>query len=118
MGCLVDDGTRGNGGGSAPMCDNWLQSRSGGGLTMSKPGSDPGKRKAPRIVLAGLALSARVAEHFRQLGWEVCTAIDGADARRLALRKRPNALILPAQGSDESGYLTCAKLRQCLPKLR
>jgi DNA-binding response OmpR family regulator len=62
--------------------------------------------------------AARLADHFRDLGWDVYIAADGAEARRLAQRKRPYAVLLSIDAEGESGYLTCAKLRQALPRVK
>jgi CheY-like chemotaxis protein len=106
----------GNTEGSATMSDNWSASRGGFGATLSRP--DPARRKAPRLILGGRAFAARLAGHLRDLGWDVQTAADGTEARKLALRNRPHAVLLLAETDGESGYLTCAKLRQCLPRMR
>ena len=99
------------------MSDNWSASR-GCGATLSRPGPDPARRKGPRLVLGGRAFSARLAALLRELGWDVQTAADAAEARRLALRHRPHAVLLAADADDESGFLSCAKLRLCLPRVR
>ena len=70
------------------------------------------------LVLGGRAFSARLAALLRELGWDVQTAADAAEARRLALRHRPHAVLLAADADDESGFLSCAKLRLCLPRVR
>jgi CheY-like chemotaxis protein len=99
------------------MSDNWNASR-GGCPTLRRPVSDPAKRTAPRLVLAGRSFGPRLAAHLRDLGWDVHTADDGAEARRLALRKKPYAVLLSADAEGESGYLTCAKLRHSLPRVK
>ena len=99
------------------MSDNWSASRGGCcGATLSRP--DAARRKGPRLVLGGRAFSARLAALLRELGWDVQTAADAAEARRLALRHRPHAVLLAADADDESGFLSCAKLRLCLPRVR
>jgi CheY-like chemotaxis protein len=99
------------------MSDNRFTSR-GGGTTVCRSAPDPAKRTAPRLILGGRAFAARMAAHLRDLGWDVHAAADGAEARRLALRKRPYAVLLPVDAEGESGYLTCAKLRQALPRVK
>src|SRR5689334_11014049 len=97
------------------MSSNWCASR-GSGLAVCRPA--PERRTAPRLILGGRAFGARLLAMLRDLGWEVHTAADGVEARELAHGKRPSAVILPAETDGESGYLTCAKLRQCLPRVR
>ena len=100
------------------MTDSVLTIR-GGGATLSRSGSDTTRRRAPRVVLGGgPRLAARVADLFRERGWDVHTAGTGAETLRLALRKRPAAVLLPTDADGESGYLVCAKLRQALPRVR
>ena len=98
------------------MSDNWSASRGCCGATLSRP--EPARRKGPRLVLGGRAFSARLAALLRELGWDVHTAADAAEARRLVLLHRPHAILLPADADDESGYLACAKLRLCPPRVR
>ena len=98
------------------MSDN--RTSGGCGLARCKGGPETGKRKAPRVVFGGgPAFAARVAEQFRRLGWTVCTA-DGEELYALAIRKNPAAVVIPIDAADESGYLTCAKLRLTWPELR
>jgi DNA-binding NarL/FixJ family response regulator len=53
-----------------------------------------------------------------RLGWETHTASTGVEARRLARRWRPEAVILSTEFWEESGWLTCAKLCYEQPKQR
>lgn len=99
------------------MSSNWSSS-GGSGTAVCRSVPDAVKRTAPRLILGGRAFAARLAGHLRDLGWDVHTAADGDELRRLALRKKPYAVLLPADADGESGYLTCAKLRQCLPRVR
>jgi DNA-binding response OmpR family regulator len=87
-------------------------------MTLCRPVPEPVKRTGPRLVVGGWAFAARLAAHLRDLGWDVHTATDAAEVRRLAHRKKPYAVLLPVEAMDESGYLTCAKLRQCLPRVK
>lgn len=98
------------------MSSNW-NSSGGCGTTVSRTAPEA-RRTAPRLILGGRDFGFRLAPLLRDLGWEVHTAADGAEARRLAHGKRPSAVLLPVESEDESGYLTCAKLRQCLPRVR
>jgi DNA-binding response OmpR family regulator len=55
---------------------------------------------------------------LRRIGWDVCMASTSNDLYDFALRKNPLAVVLPVETADESGYLTCAKLRLTRPKLK
>lgn len=98
------------------MTSNWYAT-GGCGTTVSRSSPEP-KRTGPRLIVSGRSFGRRLAPLLRDLGWEVHTVADGAEARRLAHRSRPSAVLLPAETDGESGFLTCAKLRQCLPRLR
>lgn len=75
---------------------------------------------APRLVLAhgDAAYAVQVVRQFRGLGWEVYPARSGYEARRLARSLDPEVVVLSAEGDLESGWLTCAKLRQEMPHCR
>src|SRR5207302_1636267 len=45
--------------------------------------------------------------------WQVHLASSGPQARRLVRRFSPEVLVLDTSLRDESGWLTCAKLRTC-----
>ncbi len=76
------------------------------------------KRLAKRVVLAGrFALAAKVAEHFRKLGWEVHAVADH-DLHAAAAETDPHAILLGERAGDESGYLACVKLLQSQPHLK
>jgi len=91
--------------------------RSGG--TMCLLTSESVKRRAPRIVLGGTALTARLADQLRRLGCDVHTANTTDAAFRLVMRKKATAILLPAEvDGGESGYLTSAKLRRAKPRLK
>lgn len=78
-----------------------------------------GKRKAPRVVLAGgPGFAARAAEYLYLMGLDVCSAASPADLHALAIRNRTAAVLLPVEAGGESGFLTCAKLRLTRPKLK
>jgi two-component system phosphate regulon response regulator OmpR len=55
---------------------------------------------------------ARTARGFRLLGWDVYHARSGPEARRLARMLEADLVVLDADLPEESGWLTCAKLRQ------
>lgn len=76
------------------------------------------RRTARRVVLAGrFKLGAKVADHFRKLGWEVFT-IGMEQVHAAAAETSPHAILLTEDAGGESGYLACAKLLQSQPKLR
>jgi DNA-binding response OmpR family regulator len=82
-------------------------------------GPDGARRKTPRAVLGGAALTARIAEQLRRFGWDVQTATTTDEAVTLALEANPTAVVLPVEAEDgESGYLTCAKLRRVRPRVK
>src|SRR5258707_1207376 len=91
--------------------------RGGGSMCLLTP--EAGKRKCPRIVLGGTALTVRVAEQLRRMGYDVHTASTTDAAVRLVMKKNPTAIFLPAEVvGGESGYLTSAKLRRAKPRLK
>ncbi len=74
----------------------------------------------PRLVLAyadsaHAALSCRL---LRRQGWEVHLANSGADARRLSRLLAPQIVVLDTDLREESGWLTCAKLKMENPAQR
>jgi DNA-binding response OmpR family regulator len=74
-----------------------------------------------RSVVVGLPespMAAALEEQLRSQGWTVHRTTSCAKARRLACRHLPDALILPADSPDESGWLVCAKLVRAQPRLR
>jgi DNA-binding response OmpR family regulator len=81
----------------------------------------PGKkshRHRPRIVMAlpDLSFAAKCARDFQQLGWEVFLVESGNEARHLARRLSPKVVVLGTCLPDESGWLTCEKLRGERPR--
>jgi DNA-binding response OmpR family regulator len=71
------------------------------------------------VVLAGgFKLGTQVADHFRELGWEVFTVTTEHDVHAAAAETNPHAILLPEDAGDESGYLACAKLLQTQPELK
>jgi DNA-binding response OmpR family regulator len=80
-----------------------------------------GIRRVNRGVILALpdsTLKAILTERLRQRGWHVWCAASNSELRQLAMRHFPAAAILPAEGRDESGWLTCAKLQRAQPRLR
>ena len=78
------------------------------------------QRIRPRLVLVhgDLWYAVRACRPLRQLGWDVWTAGTALEARRLARRLRPTAVVLGTELPDESGWLTCSKLVRQHPELR
>jgi DNA-binding response OmpR family regulator len=77
--------------------------------------------RATRSVVIALPeshLATETAARLRHAGWRVYRAADCAGLRRLAWRALPEAVVLPASGFDETGWLTCAKLLRASPRLR
>ena len=94
------------------MSSNWLNR-----LNDNRGGC--ATQKAPRVVFGGgPAFADRLADQFRLLGWDICTAATADELHRKVLRKNPAAVVLPAATSCESGFLTAAKLRLLKPRLR
>jgi len=74
----------------------------------------PGEGSArPQILIAhsDRLYLGHASRHFRRLGWEVRRASSGAAARQLAFAKRPSVVALETNLPDESGWLSCCKLR-------
>lgn len=77
------------------------------------------RRKAHRIVITGgAAFVERTSDRLREVGADVVTAADADELFTLVVRRNPTAVVLPVDGTRESGHLTCAKLRLTRPKLR
>jgi DNA-binding response OmpR family regulator len=55
--------------------------------------------------------AAACCRQLRRRGWEVHLTGSGAEARRLTTVLSPAVVVLDAALHDESGWLTCAKLR-------
>ena len=81
---------------------------------------DLANRASRSVVLAlpDSPLAAETADRLRRSGWRVYRATDCTGLRRLAWRALPEVVVLPAEGFDESGWLTCAKLLRASPRLR
>ena len=74
----------------------------------------------PRLVLAyaEAAHASRTGRSFRRRGWEVHLVGTSAEARRLTAALAPELVILDTELAEESGWLTCAKLRVEQPDQR
>ena len=78
----------------------------------------PRPRSARRVVLAvWVRFRSKVAEMFHKHGWEVFMMGDGG-VHAITAETEPQVVVLPEDAGDESGYLTCAKLRLVRPELR
>jgi DNA-binding response OmpR family regulator len=77
-----------------------------------------GRRPLLVLAYADSFYAAMSCRHFRRLGWEVHLASGGCEARRLARTLRPAVVVLDTQLRDESGWLTCDKLRREIPGQR
>jgi len=68
----------------------------------------------PRMVLAHRdpQYLSSASRHFRRLGWDVRRASSGAEARRLAFVHEPAVSILDTELADQSGWLSCCKIRR------
>src|SRR5262249_49648177 len=71
----------------------------------------------PCVVLAHSdpLYAALIRQIFLRLRWEVRMASSGPEARELAAEISPSLIILDADLPEESGWLTCAKLKQEQP---
>jgi len=97
---------------------NMSKTNHGGGCGLFRE-KDGAKRKAPRIVLAGGPdFAIRAAEYLYLMGLDVISAGSADVLHSLAVRSRTAAVVLPIETAGESGFLTCAKLRLCRPKLK
>jgi hypothetical protein len=77
--------------------------------------------RTPRAVILALpesVLLTATIDRLRRAGWRVFQAATINAVRGLARRVAPEVVVLPADGSDESGWLTCAKLLEAMPGLR
>src|SRR5262245_42705972 len=74
----------------------------------------------PRMVLgyADPAHASRTGRSFRRRGWEVHLVRTGSKARRLTALLAPELVVLDTELLEESGWLTCAKLRLEQPEQR
>jgi DNA-binding response OmpR family regulator len=70
------------------------------------------------LALPESPVTRETAERLRASGWRVHRVADGEALRRLACRMTPEVVVLPADGTDESGWLTCAKLLTAIPRPR
>ncbi len=73
----------------------------------------------PCLILAHAdpAYAAQVLRTFRRQGWDVYTAHQGPEVRRLARMLEPQLIVLQADLPEESGWLTCDKLTRETPSM-
>jgi DNA-binding response OmpR family regulator len=74
----------------------------------------------PSLILAHAdpLYTALIRQIFLRLGWDVYTVASGIEVRELAAELSPSLVILDAELPEESGWLTCAKLKQEQPDLK
>ncbi len=74
----------------------------------------------PCLILAHAdpVYSAQVLRTFRRQGWDVYTAQSGPEVRRLARMLEPQLVVIQADLSEESGWLTCDKLTRESPSIQ
>jgi DNA-binding response OmpR family regulator len=80
-----------------------------------------GIRRANRGIILALpnsTLKAVLTERLRQRGWHVWRAASHGELRRLTATHFPAVAVLAAEGCEESGWLTCAKLLRAQPHMR
>jgi DNA-binding response OmpR family regulator len=70
------------------------------------------------LALPESAVTAEAADRLRTLGWRVHRVADCDALRAFTCHTAPNVVVVPADGPDESGWLTCAKLMRAIPQLR
>ncbi len=75
--------------------------------------------RRPRLVLAHSdpLYAALIRQIFLRLRWEVHVTASGVEARELAAELAPSLIVLDTGLTDESGWLTCAKLKHAQPEL-
>lgn len=85
-------------------------------VAMRRP--QPRSNRTVVLALPRSPLAASATLQLRMRGWTVWLANNVEQARRLASNHFPAAVVLPAGGDGESGWLTCAKLKLAQPRLR
>jgi ActR/RegA family two-component response regulator len=75
---------------------------------------------SPCLILAHAdpGYTAQVVRTFRRHGWDVYTAQQGPEVRRLSRMLQPQLVVLQADLPEESGWLTCDKLTGEIPTSR
>ena len=80
--------------------------------------SDRAAQPAVALALPDPVQTEVVAERLQSRGWRVLRAGTPLEIRRLAGRHRLDAVVLPVDSPDESGWIACAKLRCARPRLK
>jgi DNA-binding response OmpR family regulator len=70
------------------------------------------------LALPESALLEATIDHLRRAGWRTFRARNCDHVHSLAAEVEPEVVVLPADGADESGWLTCVKLLETMPGLR
>jgi hypothetical protein len=91
------------------MTDGVIQESEGG---FGKEGM-PGWR--PCVVIAAVHGAGVMAQRFRRQGWDPYLAESGPQLRRLVRLLEADLAVLDTALDEESGWLTCAKLREEWP---
>src|SRR5437899_53810 len=79
---------------------------------------DRAAQPAAALALPDPLQTEAVAERLQARGWRVLRAGTPVEVRRLAGRHRLDAVVLPVDSPDESGWIACAKLRCARPRLK
>ena len=71
----------------------------------------------PCLILAvkSFACAAETSLRLRRLGWDIYQASSGPEVRRLSRMLDADMVVLDTDLEGESGWLTCAKLKQDRP---
>jgi len=74
----------------------------------------------PCLLLAhsDAAFAACASRTYRRLGWDVYSAQNGPEVRRLTRLLSPDLVVLDVEMSGESGWLTCDKLTREYPHIK
>ena len=79
---------------------------------------DRAAQPAVALALPDPIQTETVAERLQSRGWRVLRAGTPVEIRRLAGRHRLDAVVLPVDSPDESGWIACAKLRCARPRVK
>ncbi len=76
--------------------------------------------KRPVLIVAhgDSSFAALACGTFHELGWDVHQAESGPEVRRLTRAVEPRFVVLDALLPNESGWLTCDKMRLEFPEVR
>jgi DNA-binding response OmpR family regulator len=80
--------------------------------------ASPVYRPSLLVAHADPVYASGAARAFQRLGWDTYTARTGPEVRRLARMLGADLVVLDAELPEESGWLTCAKLVQELPRVK